>query len=434
MEALKEIGYSIYRLKEAKESDEFLLYEYKTKLYNCYSKKRIFDIFKKLLDESNFDFSKFAEILDLKKINKDKVVNFLIEDNYIIIDNIGYEPSGRELIQEDTKILFNTYKKSKLFSNFKPNEDLDFPNIRNLLYNLVDYRENEYQYFCQWLAWQLQNPTIKLATSIILQGEQGTGKTQFCNLVLKNLFGNNFIEIGQSQINSEFTDYLMGKQLIVANEVVHNDNKFTIPEKLKNFVTDEYITIRRKFKNDLTIRNYSHFIFTSNHQITIKIEEGDRRYSVFKSKKLQNGWELIGNLKANISEELTAFAYHLFCLDVDYGIVDKPLENEHKKAIQNACRNNVLEFLSEIEELEGYDNLASSLKVNLDLSIYETGFNSVIKLSEFYKLYCYFCESSRLKIYSRNNFTRYLSNTGKITKVAWIDGKPQRVLILGGEQ
>jgi len=40
----------------------------------------------------------------------------------------------------------------------------------------------------------------------------------------------------------------MGKQLIVANEVIHNDNKFLVPDKLKNYVTDEKISINSSEK------------------------------------------------------------------------------------------------------------------------------------------------------------------------------------------
>jgi hypothetical protein len=425
MKALINLGYKIYRLSEAKEIEEFLLYDIKKKNYNCFSKKRLFDIFKKILETSNFDFMKFAEITN-QKISKEKVVETLIEENYLLINNFGYKPTNCEIFEEDNRILFNVYNKSDFLINFFPNDDLDFPYIKELINNLVGNNEDDFNWFCKWIAFIIQNPLKKLATGVILQGEQGTGKTQFCNLILKNLFESNFIEIGQVQIDSEWNDYLQGKQLIVGNEVIYNENRFTVPDKIKNYMTDEYISINRRFKNTLTLRNYSHWILTTNNQVPIKIDDGDRRWSVFKSKKLDDGWNLIKNLKANLYEELIAFTTYLLQLNIDYEEVDKPIMNEHKKEIIRACQNNVLEFYDEAQNVGGFSSLQEEYGTNFNLEIYFANNKNVIIGKNLYNFYKFYCSENQIKSHSRFNFTRFLKLKNIDTKVYLINGKSER--------
>lgn len=436
---LDNFGFKFYRLREARESDEFLFYNEKRQTYNQYSKKRLAQVLKKELEINNFDWKKFTEFLKEKYEQSTISVDQIIEDDYILLDNLGYKPTNELIFKDGKKEFFNVYEESQLLQKKNELEIKSFDNIKKLIMNLVSNNENEYNYIIKWLAWQIQNPLQRLPTSIILQGEHGTGKTKFCELVLKPIFENNFCEIGQADINKEYNDYILGKQIIVANEVIHNDNKFLVPDKLKNYVTDEFLSINRKFKDTIYVRNYAHWIFVTNNPVPLKIEKGDRRYSVFKSKKLNNGRELIGNLLLNHEIEIKSFLRYLLDLEVTFMEVSEPLHNEAKTDIIKMSQNSVEEFLDFAEEVGGLDKLNSMYQDNnyftnsLQLEIKND--NIFVRTEQLFKLYVKFCEDYGINMkFSRTGFTRQLKFLGYENTVQRIDNESVRVITLKNEQ
>jgi hypothetical protein len=61
---------------------------------------------------------------------------------------------------------------------------------------------------------------------------------------------------------------------------------------LKSLITDNICTVESKFVNSRAIENVSNCIFVSNNYLPIKIENGDRRYVIFKT---CNSWKIIFN-------------------------------------------------------------------------------------------------------------------------------------------
>ena len=426
-------GFKIFMLREVKETEDHLLYNIETKKYNQYSKKRLITVLLQEFKLKQINLNVYLEKLglDLSKVKKDKLICFWIDEELALIDNLNYKPSDELIFNDDNKLFFNIYNKSKLLIK-KDFEVGEFKYIKQLIMNLVGDNEIEYDYFLKWLAWQIQNPLVRLPTSIIFQGEQGTGKSQFCNKVLKNIFGNNFTEIGQTDINSDWNDYIMGKQLIVANEVIHNDNKFLVPDKLKNYVTDEYIRILRRFRDGIITRNYAQWIFVTNNDIPLKIDKDDRRYSVFKSKKLVNGYELIKNLDENLVEEIKYFMNYLLSLELNFDEVSQPLHNSAKDDLIKANYNSVEEFIELANETGGFDKLNSHYYKNdylINLETHQLGESLCFVTDNLYKLYVRFCLDYGITYkFNRNNFSRQMKKYGFETTTARIDDKVQRVL------
>lgn len=434
---LEGFKYKIFRLQELKESDEFLLYHTERKHYHQFNYKRLIEILiKKLSKEIKLlefcqDFTNKGYDVIKKRAIDPKILIFetIVNEEYELIDNLNYKPNDELIFEEDGKFYFNTYKKSKLLSENMKDRDIKFPLIKKLIDNLVSNNEKESEYLIKWIAWQIQNPLKRLPTSIILQGEPGTGKTKFCELVLKPIFENNFCEIGQSDINKEYNDYILGKQLIVANEVIHNDNKYLVPDKLKNYVTDEYLSINRKFKDTIYVRNYSQWIFVTNNQIPLKIERGDRRYSVFQSKKLLNGRNLIKSLIEKHDIEIRNFIHYLKTLEVNYDEIDSPIENEAKEDLIKASYNSVQEFYHYIiDDLGGIDKISENF--NVDINILNKLDKNFIITNDLFKVYCLYCQDVGYSPSSKTHFTRTLKQFNLRSETQRIEGKTQRVLVI----
>jgi len=414
---IEEFGFRIFKIRESKGESEYLLYNLENKTYNFYSEKRIVKYLILELREKQIDLLDFAQKklgLEIQEIKPLKLLFGWIDDEIKLIDNIGYKPIEKIIFSEDGKTFFNTYKKSILLKKSKIKIE-DYTIISKLIMNLVNNVEEEYFYLIKWLAWQVQNPLNRLPTSIILQGEHGTGKTKFCELVLKPIFENNFCEIGQADINKEYNDYIMGKQLIVANEVIHNDNKFLVPDKLKNYVTDSFLSINRKFKDTIYVRNYSQWIFVTNNFIPLKIEKGDRRYNVFKSKKLKNGRELIRSLIKNHDIQIKSFINYLLTIEVKYSDVDNPIENQAKIDLIKSSNNTIQDFLDWIkEDLGGFDRLDNEYNINCKLI--NQNDRLLLLHKQFYILYCAYCNDWVLNPTSKSYFTKTLKYHGFYVK------------------
>jgi len=226
---------------------------------------------------------------------------------------------------------------------------------------------------------------------------------------------------------------MMGKQLIVANEVIHNDNKYLVPDKLKNMVTDEFLTINQKFKDLKYMRNYAQFIFVSNNSVPIKVESGDRRYSIFKSLKLVDGWKLIDELEKNLESELQGYINYLYNLEIDFSEVSQPLDNIEKKDLIAANYNSVEDFYHTAQEVGGFLSLnysyddANNLYFN-HLEYHYIQDKKYLITSNLYNLYKKFCLDAGYKSFGRSNFTRELKKFNIHASVQRIGEETLRVL------
>lgn len=445
MGEISNFGFQIYRLREAQENCEFLLYDVDNKSYYQYSYRRGIDmmvmLIEKILDMSLKTYMIQENYLDKdsKSIEYQTLLKTWIREDIKIIDNISYKPIDDMLYNEDGKLYFNTYQKSDLLKKELKASTNDFDHIHKIILNLCDNDEKGYKYLVKWLAWQIQNPLQRLATSIVFQGQQGSGKTLFCNYILKPIFDKNFIEINQGDLNAEYSEYIMGKQIIVANEVIYNEKKISSSERLKNLVSDDFVNIRRKYKDSLYLRNYSQWIFTSNNQVPIRIEAKDRRFSVFKSKTLENGVQFFQNFDKVKEEEVEAFLYYLKNIPVILNEINYPYKNKAKADIIEASLNSVELFIHTIQENGGMDSLNSEYEEDGTgwknyLYLIHKKENSYIKLDCFYKLYQKFCNHAGIKNqFGRNGFTSMLKHlTYTITIIKDGENKSHRVMKLEG--
>jgi len=430
---LSEMGFQIYRLTEATENNEMLLYDTNKDKYYQYSWRRGKDflemMLEKLLDKDLgtilFDFDHledYKETFNVSKINR--IFDNIVVSETTIIENIEYYPIEKKILEFGKEKYFNIYKKPSLLK--EELESGDFPFIEKLIKNLVGYDEKGYEYFNNWLAWIVQNPHQRLATSIVLQGQQGSGKTLFCNYVLQKIFGINYCEISQEDINNSFNDYIMGKQLIVANEVIYNEKYTNSSEKLKNFISDDYVSVRRKYRDPVFLRNFSHFIFTSNQQVPVKIEHNDRRFSVFKSEKLENGVEFFEKFTENYEKEIRHYLNYLINKEVKLREVNYPYWNEVKRNLVNASLNSIESFISDAKEVGGFSELNDWLskyygdKENHTLLNPDFDKTNKYRIDRLYHLYKRWCSYNDIKkSFGRNNFTNMLKFYGydvQITK------------------
>jgi hypothetical protein len=125
-----------------------------------------------------------------------------------------------------------------LFSGWKmqPKKG-DCLQIQTLLLHLVDGNEELAMWILRWLAYPLRNRGAKMETSIIMHGDEGSGKNFFFEKVIKAIYGEYGYVIGNAQLESQFNDWASMKLFMVADEVVTRSELKHMKGKLKYLVS-----------------------------------------------------------------------------------------------------------------------------------------------------------------------------------------------------
>lgn len=135
------------------------------------------------------------------------------------------------------------------------------------------------EWFLDWLAYPLQNPGSKMFSSAVIWGRlQGTGKT-LVGYTMGKIYGKNFKEITDEDIESTYTSWAENKQFIMGDEISGNDNRQSA-NTLKRLITQRSMTINIKFVPQYESPDCINYYWTSNHCDAFFLEDTDRRYFI----------------------------------------------------------------------------------------------------------------------------------------------------------
>jgi hypothetical protein len=137
------------------------------------------------------------------------------------------------------------------------------------------------------LAYPLRFPGSKSGVCLVLVGDPGCGKSIFFEFLSEYVYGDQISCVSTlEQITQRFNSIMDGKLLIVINEtsaisdISNYHGKF---DRLKSIVTDKAQAIERKGINlECSSTSHTTCVILSNHDHCVKIEQGDRRYAVYK--------------------------------------------------------------------------------------------------------------------------------------------------------
>ena len=131
----------------------------------------------------------------------------------------------------------------------------------------------------RWIAYPIQNPGAKLKTTLVLHGPQGTGKNLFFE-ALMGIYGPYGRVIDQPAIEDKFNDWASKKLFLIADEVVARSDIYHVKNKLKAFITGDWIRINPKNVAAYDEKNHVNLVFLSNEAHPVQLEEDDRRHAV----------------------------------------------------------------------------------------------------------------------------------------------------------
>jgi hypothetical protein len=179
-----------------------------------------------------------------------------------------------------------------LFRGFNPNKDAEYDYSKkdkilkpflDLGLELCGGDKTHFDYLMKYIADIIQNPQIKNPIAFIIKGKHGTGKNVWLYAVGLILGIQHYIS--SSNPKDFFGEYAEGfyhKLLVNMNECEGKDT-FDFEGRIKSFITEDKITLNRKFVQPITIMNLARLIIFTNktNPIPIDIRSKDRRYVVY---------------------------------------------------------------------------------------------------------------------------------------------------------
>ncbi|MFC5551772.1 DNA translocase FtsK [Massilia aerilata] len=209
--------------------------------------------------------------------------------------------------------------------------------ILTLLSHLCDGNEDLETWIARWLAYPLRNPGAKMETSIIMHGDEGSGKNFFFERVVKPIYGAYGYVIGNDQLESKFNDWASMKLFMVADEVVTRAELKQMKGKLKGLISGDTVIVNPKGLPEHVEKNQMNFVFLSNELQPLALDKTDRRYLVVWTPPA-----LTKEFYQSVAEEIRqggieAF-YHYLVHELDMGDFD-----QHTKPIYNEAKDKLIE-------------------------------------------------------------------------------------------
>lgn len=149
---------------------------------------------------------------------------------------------------------------------------------------IFDGDQDAIKWFTQWCAYPMQHPGEKMYSCVVVHGgEHGTGKSLIGH-TLGHIYGSNFTEIKDKDIQKGDNDWAENKQFVMGDEITGGEKRHAA-EELKTMITQPYIRINIKYVPRFTIPDCINYYFSSNHPDAFFIEDKDRRYFIWEVTK-----------------------------------------------------------------------------------------------------------------------------------------------------
>jgi hypothetical protein len=196
------------------------------------------------------------------------------------IDYIPYS-INKPIIDENTLNIFSGFK-SKIRED---RADLDYSKISPILNHIkevwCDNKDNIYEYVINWLAQLFQYPEKKLGICLVLKSDrQGAGKSMIVDFIQDFVLGEDYCRTVSNidRIFERFNGMSERVLLTCCEEIGSRGGMYKMSDQLKELITGTKKTVEKKYMEASQMRDYQRYIFCSNNDWIVRVEESDRRF------------------------------------------------------------------------------------------------------------------------------------------------------------
>lgn len=145
--------------------------------------------------------------------------------------------------------------------------------------------ERERTLFLDYLAYCIQKPGAKIRWAPLLKGVEGDGKSAFVVMMIHCLGHQNVRVLDSSTLeSSNFTSWGAGQCFTGVEEIkLHGHNKYDIYNKLKPYLSNDFIEIHKKSKDPYNVPNTTNYMLLTNFEDGVPVTDNDRRVMFLRS-------------------------------------------------------------------------------------------------------------------------------------------------------
>lgn len=186
-----------------------------------------------------------------------------------------------------------------------------------------------------WLAIPLQNLGTKMDTALIVHGHiQGAGKSLFFDRIMRRIYGDYKLTLGQGQLDSQYNDWIEGKLFSVFEEILQGKERYSQMGMVKQLITGDTVYINKKFVSGWTQDNFVNTVFLSNDMQPLSLDENDRRHVVlYPEAVIPEHLRLAVSQALDGSDEQMIRAFYTYLLLKNVGT-----QNAHSTAITTSAK------------------------------------------------------------------------------------------------
>jgi hypothetical protein len=212
----------------------------------------------------------------------------LNKENVEVVDGTAFWPTNKQYLYDDEGIYINTYKQ-KTFEPLQTKVTKEQIKVfRNHIWVLSNEEEEIFNWIEDTIAHDLQFPEINRMWALLLQGDEGVGKSVLFEVVTL-LMGNRNVEwIPSYAFSHKFRDWLKKCCVIVCNEFCfdkYNSEGSSAYGMMREIITETKHFVESKGVDQFQHKGHYKIWLSSNEPTPIKLRRTDRRYVVVKIHK-----------------------------------------------------------------------------------------------------------------------------------------------------
>lgn len=205
---------------------------------------------------------------------KGTLSHFLQANNYVRkVHDLDYQPlNPAQMIERDGLRYLNTYTPSSVMP--VPGDAYRFIDFMEYLFPDVAEREH----IVKVLAYTARHPGHKIGHALMIRSSQhGVGKSMLIDIWCRLIGEKNVRKTTSKEINSEYQGYVPQKLLIVCEEFSLGTGRNAYND-LKDLITGTSSLVNEKHLRQREWTNHAIFVFLTNLETPILIEDKDRRF------------------------------------------------------------------------------------------------------------------------------------------------------------
>lgn len=209
--------------------------------------------------------------------------------------DLVYLPGEDLIVNVDGMDCANTYNhlKTPIEAEPKTKDQKAAIRIAEKHFEVLFPDERERNILLDYLAYTVQYPKEKITWAVLVQGVDGAGKTWVRQLMSAVLGGPNVRGVDAVSLNEKFTKWAEGHRMVFFEEIrLQGHNRFEILDKLRPFISNESVNVRRMTTDSYEIPNVTNYVMFTNYLDALPLNQNDRRYFVIQT-AFQNAANII---------------------------------------------------------------------------------------------------------------------------------------------